>query len=84
MTGCLRPGERLVQVDLGSTLERIADHGPEEVTTGSTGKALADLYGDHGGALKPADLAAYSPTWHQPLVTAYRGHIVRAGARSPG
>ena len=74
----LRPGERLVQVELGSTLERIADNGPEEVITGSTGEALADFYRDHGGALKPADLAAYSPTWHQPLVTAYRGHIVRA------
>ncbi len=74
----LRPGERLVQEDLGTTLERIADNGPEEVTTGWTGKALVDLYRDHGGALKSTDLAKYSPTWHPPLVTTYRQHIVHA------
>jgi gamma-glutamyltranspeptidase / glutathione hydrolase len=74
----LRPGERLVQTDLGATLERIADNGAAELTEGRTARALLDLHRRHGGALSGADLAVYTPSWHPPLVTTYRGHIVHA------
>ncbi|MCU1494391.1 MAG: gamma-glutamyltranspeptidase periplasmic precursor [Acidimicrobiaceae bacterium] len=74
----LRAGERLVQRDLGATLERIARNGSDEITTGETGRALVELHRSHGGALSAADLAAYRPSWHAPLVTTYRGHVVHS------
>ncbi|HXW81755.1 MAG TPA: gamma-glutamyltransferase [Acidimicrobiales bacterium] len=74
----LVPGERLVQADLGSTLERIGNNGPAEVVAGQTGEALVDLYCQYGGVLSASDLSAYRPMWYQPLVTTFRGHVVHA------
>jgi gamma-glutamyltranspeptidase/glutathione hydrolase len=74
----VQPGDRLVQADLGATLQRIAAHGAGELVDGETAGALVQFYRDNGGVLSMADLAAYRPTWHNPLVTSYRGHIVHA------
>ena len=59
-----RVGERLVQSDLGRTLEAIARNGAPECTTGVTGRALAEFFGAaRRGAVRrrprhvPAELA---------------------------
>jgi gamma-glutamyltranspeptidase/glutathione hydrolase len=79
-----RVGERLVQADLGRTLEAIARIGAAECTVGATGRALVEFFGAHGGALAGQDLATYRPSWHTPLTTTYRGRTVHATGTALG
>jgi gamma-glutamyltranspeptidase / glutathione hydrolase len=74
----LQAGERLVQADLAATLQRISRNGAAEMVSGETGEDLVRFYHDNGGALSATDLARYRPTWHEPLVTTYRGNTVHA------
>jgi gamma-glutamyltranspeptidase/glutathione hydrolase len=72
----LQTGDRLLQRDLATTLERIARHGAQEVTQGETADALVAFYQQHGGVLTGEDLAGYRPSWHQPLSVGFRDHLV--------
>jgi gamma-glutamyltranspeptidase/glutathione hydrolase len=73
-----RVGTRLVQADLAATLQRVAANGAAEMVEGRTGRAILDLYRDHGGALRERDLREVRPTWHPPLVSRFRDHVVHA------
>ena len=75
-------GTRLVQADLGATLERVAANGPAEMVEGRTAVAILELYQENGGALRSADLQQTRPVWYPPLVTRFRGRAVHA-APSP-
>lgn len=66
----LASGERLVQKDLGLTLQRIASAGRAGFYAGPTGRALSSL---PGGLISSADLAAYQAKWREPLRFEYRG-----------
>lgn len=69
----LRPGDRLVQPELGDTLAAIADRGPEAFYQGRIPAAVANA---SGGALTEQDFAAYRVTESAPLSCDYRGRVI--------
>ena len=71
-------GERLVQSDLGTTLQRIARNGSAEMVTGDSGRAIVELHRSGGGALGGGDLDENRPTWHPALTAGYRDLVVHA------
>jgi gamma-glutamyltranspeptidase / glutathione hydrolase len=71
-----RAGERLVQLDLAATLERIATEGPDGFYRGPIAKALAAAAVAHGGILSETDLASYTATELAPLACTYRGYAI--------
>ena len=73
-----RLGDRLVQADLGHTLRRIAEAGPDEFYDGETGERIAQDFAAHGGLLTREDLRAYEPLEYDPVEGAYRNHRVLA------
>jgi gamma-glutamyltranspeptidase/glutathione hydrolase len=64
-------GERVRLPELGATLRRIADDGPEALYRGEIARAVAS-----STWLDEDDLAAYAPRWVEPLSLAYRGLVV--------
>jgi gamma-glutamyltranspeptidase/glutathione hydrolase len=70
--GPKRAGDLLVQRDLATVLERIAERGAAGFYEGETALALASLR-DRGGLIGEADLKAYRAIVRQPLSTRYRG-----------
>jgi gamma-glutamyltranspeptidase/glutathione hydrolase len=52
---------------LAATLDRYAEQGPAGVTTGAVAAAVEAAAKRRGGVLTAADLAAYQPTWRDPL-----------------
>jgi gamma-glutamyltranspeptidase / glutathione hydrolase len=79
----LRAGERLVQSDLGHTLERVAAEGPDELVHGRTADALVAFVSAAGGCLATPDLAAH-PRWAPALAGSYRDLEIRAAPGSFG
>jgi len=63
----LGAGELLRLPTLASTLAGYAERGPEAITTGPVARAIEETARRHGGILTAADLAAYRPSWRQPL-----------------
>jgi gamma-glutamyltranspeptidase/glutathione hydrolase len=74
----LAAGSACVQADLATTLRRVADHGPAEITTGRTARLLAAFYAEHGGDVGAADLAGIEVTWGPALSATFRGRTVHA------
>lgn len=69
-------GDRLVQRDLGATLDRIAEHGPDEFYTGETARILTRYMTEHGGLITLEDLAAYRAKVRPAVHTTFRGFEV--------
>ena len=69
----LQAGDRLVQADLGRTLQSIADRGPDAFYQGRIPRAVAAA---SGGVLTAADFAHYHVTVDAPLECTYRGYRV--------
>ncbi|MEV7907869.1 gamma-glutamyltransferase, partial [Streptomyces anulatus] len=67
-------GERMVQRDYGATLERIAEHGPEEFYRGETGERIAADFAANGGYLSLDDLLEFQAEEYTPLTLGYRGY----------
>lgn len=63
---------------LGATLDRLREHGPQEMYTGETGRAVAGYVAARGGFLTAEDMAAYEPEWVEPLSGPYRDLTVYA------
>lgn len=71
------PGERLVQRDLGRTLRRIAERGPDEFYTGEIAGAIDAEMVRGGGLVTRRDLAEFRPrVWAGPLAGTYRGYHI--------
>jgi gamma-glutamyltranspeptidase/glutathione hydrolase len=70
------PGERLRQPELAETLRRIGDLGHEGFYEGETAEAIAGGMSAAGGLIDLEDLKQTVASWHEPLVTTYRGHDV--------
>jgi gamma-glutamyltranspeptidase len=68
-----RPGERLVQADLGATLARIAEDGPGEFYGGALGRRIAAAAAATGSPLALGDFAEHRADWMEPLRVRYRG-----------
>jgi gamma-glutamyltranspeptidase/glutathione hydrolase len=71
-----RPGDRLTQLDLASTLELIAQQGPDAFYKGPVAKAVEEASSRNGGILTAKDFAAYTTTEERPLTCSYRGYNV--------
>ena len=72
----LRAGDRLLQIDLAQTLQRIADEGADAFYRGPIAQAIVDTSHAHGGIMTPADLDGWKPTWREPVRGSYRGHDI--------
>ena len=71
-----RPGDRLIQIDLGDSLQRIAERGPAGFYAGETAHLVAAEMRRGGGIITTEDLAAYEPKIRQPVHGTYRGHEI--------
>jgi gamma-glutamyltranspeptidase len=67
-----RPGERLVQADLGATLARIAADGPGEFYRGALGRRITAAAAAAGSPLTLGDFAEHRADWVEPLRLRYR------------
>ncbi len=72
----LRPGERLVQADLATTLETIAREGPRAFYTGEIAKKIVASATSAGGRMTLDDLTAYRAVKREPVRGTYRGHEI--------
>ncbi|WP_420138244.1 gamma-glutamyltransferase [Sphingomonas sp.] len=80
-----QPGERLVQADLASSLERIAQDGAGAFYQGPIAAAIVAASHTHGGIMAAADFAAYKARERKPLECDYRGwHMISAPPPSSG
>ena len=80
--GSVEAGALFRQPALAATLERIAEHGAEELRSGETARTLAAEMQRAGGLVTTADLAAYRPIWRDPLTAQWREYRV-VGAPPP-
>lgn len=78
----LRPGDRLVQATLATTLEAIRDGGAAAFYTGGIAERLSADVRQQGGLITVGDMNRYPVTWMRPLCTPWRGHTV-LGAPPP-
>ncbi len=70
------PGERLVQPDLGRSLQLIAERGPQAFYDGPISAALVSEMERGGGIITRQDLRQYEPKWRDPVISTYRGHTL--------
>ncbi|MCD6379321.1 gamma-glutamyltransferase [bacterium] len=81
----LRPGYRLFQPDLASTLRRIANNGPNGFYTGKTAELISEEMKRGGGLITKEDLNRYQALIRNPIEGDYRGyHIISAPPPSSG
>ena len=71
-----RVGDRLVQVDLAASLERLMRDGPDAFYRGPLGEALVAASEAGGGVLGQADLERYAVRELAPVSCSYRGYQV--------
>ena len=78
-------GKRLVQADLGKTLQAIAVGGNQAFYNGPIAAKIAASSRGHGGIITAADFAAYKAVERKPIECDYRGfHIISAPPPSSG
>ncbi len=65
-------GARLLQPELGATLEAIAAGGPDAFHLGAIAERIAARVRATGGVLSEADLAGYVPLFRPPFIFDYR------------
>ena len=71
-----KEGDRLLQPDLADTLDRIAEHGPDEFYKGRTAERIVRYMAEHGGLVTRDDLAAYQAKERPAVHTSFRGNEV--------
>jgi len=69
-------GDVLRQPDLAATLQRIADHGPDEFYSGRTAELLVAEMKRTGGFIVADDLNNYRAVARRPIHGVYRGYDV--------
>jgi gamma-glutamyltranspeptidase/glutathione hydrolase len=74
--GAWQAGDTLALKDLGRTLRRIAEHGPDAFYTGELADLLAQEMKAGGGLITKDDLAGYKANERKPVHTTYRGYDV--------
>src|SRR5262245_60819240 len=70
----LEEGDRLVQRDLASTLEAIAQGGPRAFYEGPIAEKIAAAIETAGGIMTAEDLKEYRPLLRRPVRSTYRAH----------
>ncbi len=71
-----KAGDMLIQADLAATLDRIAEHGPDEFYRGETARKIVAYMENEGGIITAEDLAGYEAKLREPVHTTYRGFDV--------
>ncbi len=71
-----KEGERLIQSDLATTLQKIADQGPEVFYHGDIAQETVRVSQGGGGLLTLKDLASYKPRVLSPVTCSYRGYQI--------
>jgi gamma-glutamyltranspeptidase/glutathione hydrolase len=74
----LLAGDRLVLSDLGQTLERLAEHGADDLYRGELAQALSSHLREHGGEITLRDLSDYRVIRRQPVRVSFLGHEFRS------
>lgn len=83
--GAMKAGTTFRQPELATTLQRIADQGPEDFYRGKTAELIVAEMQRGNGLITMEDLAAYKPVWREPLRAEWRGYeIVSAPPPSSG
>ena len=78
-------GQNFRQPELGATLGRIAEHGPDEFYTGKTARLISDDMKRNGGLITLRDLREYEAVERKPVAGAYKGYgILSAPPPSSG
>jgi gamma-glutamyltranspeptidase len=68
-----RPGERVRLPALATTIERLADEGPDAFYDGDLGERQARALAAVGGLHRPEDFREHRSTWTAPIATTYHG-----------
>ncbi len=71
-------GDRFVQAALAQTLRGVAKDGAQYMYTGAWGQQFVAAVQKNGGKVTVADMAAYEPTWEEPMATTFGEHRVFA------
>jgi gamma-glutamyltranspeptidase/glutathione hydrolase len=72
-----RDGERLVQADLGRSLQEVARLGPRKgFYEGSIAERICAAVQPGGSPLAPEDFGAFQAEWSEPIRSTYRGYEV--------
>lgn len=74
--GFYEPGERLIQADLATTLQKIADEGPDGFYKGSVAEAISGAVTAAGGRISTQDMAGYKAVLRDPVKGSYRGYDI--------
>lgn len=83
--GNMQAGNRLVQSELASTLERIAEQGPQDFYQGETAALLVAQMERDGGLITLEDLSSYQVAWREPMVSEWQDYqVVTAPPPSSG
>jgi gamma-glutamyltranspeptidase / glutathione hydrolase len=72
----LQEGDRLIQLDLADTLQRIADGGPRAFYTGRTAELIAQAVLAAGGVMTATDLKNYRAVERPVARGTYRGYDI--------
>ncbi|WP_411280406.1 gamma-glutamyltransferase family protein [Gemmatimonas sp.] len=78
----LRPGDRLIQPELGATLQRIASEGATVFYNGGIAERLSAKVKAQGGLITVRDMNTYFVTSMRPLCAMWRGYTL-LGAPPP-
>ncbi len=68
-----RAGELMRIPSLGATLRGIAEAGKDYIYRGEFAEKLSRHVQKYGGWITPADMAAHTSTWDEPITADYRG-----------
>jgi gamma-glutamyltranspeptidase/glutathione hydrolase len=71
-----RSGQRLTNLDLGRTLQQLAQDGATAFYQGALTQHITDYLATVGGLLTTEDFANHQSDWVTPLETLYRGYRV--------
>ncbi|MGB5246476.1 MAG: gamma-glutamyltransferase [Woeseia sp.] len=83
--GDMKAGSTFKQPELATTLQRIADSGPDDFYRGRTAELIVAEMQRGNGLITLEDLAQYEPVWREPLRAEWRGYeIVSAPPPSSG
>ena len=74
--GTAKAGELFKQTDLGETLTRIRDQGPDGFYRGETAKIIADFMRSEGGLINEEDLQRYDAKWREPITSEWREYTL--------
>lgn len=71
-----KAGERIVQKDLGETLQKIAQQGPRGFYQGEVAEKIVNAVREAGGIITLADMQHYLPVLRTPVRSIYRGYDI--------